>query len=655
MSLISNFKYRKEIDGLRALAVVPVVLFHAGLSFPGGFTGVDVFFVISGYLITSLIVRDVELGRFSFAGFWERRARRILPASTVVVLFTLALGGFLLVPEDGNDLGVSATWQSFFAANIYFEQEINYFSNTAEEMPLLHMWSLAVEEQFYFAMPFLLFLVLSVSAFRNRVRLLGILIALALVSFLYGVFEVRQDQQAAFFLLPSRAWELLLGSIVALLPVGSLPGSRTVRSVLSLSGLSLIFLSYFLFDDGMLFPGEWALLPCVGTALFIWASASDRSGRESIATRAIGCGALVFIGKISYSVYLWHWPLIAFSNYWRLFDFYPFMRVGVPVLSIFLGVLSWRFIETPFRVKILGRTRVSMLLYGSVFIVAVFVASGVCRYTDGFTFREDAWIRELELNEEKLKEYARISRKVTYDDVLSKRFLSYEYGDSEKTDVFVWGDSHARSLVPSIVSAAEKHKVNIEFAWHPSTAPVLNAYSADSPWSMKELTLSYNLGILNHIKEEKIPRVLLVGFWSANGSEGSVVSVSGQSFEQEVVSVCRELIANGSRVSLMRDWPEIEIDAPRLVYAREVLGVDASEFSNDRVEFQAYRERMETIIPTLEGMGVKILDPERLFWSEEDQRYRIDDANRALYSDRHHLSVFGAMRFLSLVEEAIED
>lgn len=652
MSLIEKFKYRREIDGLRAFAVVPVVLFHAGLSFPGGFTGVDVFFVISGFLITSLIVRDVESGTFSFSGFWERRARRILPASAAVVLVTLALGGFLLVPEDGNELGVSATWQSLFASNVFFEREINYFSNAAEEMPLLHMWSLAVEEQFYFVMPFFIFLVLSRTTFRNRFNFIGVLSAAMIASFVYGVIEVRQDQQAAFFLLPSRAWEMLLGSVVALLPVSLLPRSRSFRSVISLSGLLAILLSYFLFDSEMAFPGEWALLPCLGAAFFIWASRSDLGGEDLAVTRFVGCVPFVFVGQISYSVYLWHWPMIAFSNYWNLFELHPLTRIAVPVLAILIGVLSWRFIETPFRTKRIGASRGAMFAYAGSFVAAVFVLSGFCRYTDGFTFRDDAWIQAYGSDGADLKKYARISKPVSYDDALARKFLKYANGDYEGIDLFVWGDSHGRSLLPGVLSAAEKRHANVEFAWHPSTPPVLNVYPARSPWSLGERTLSFNESIVNHIKSERISNVLLVGFWASNVLEGRVVSVSGLRFEEEVVKVCRELVESGCRVSLMRDWPEIEIDAPRLIYAREVLGVSIVEFLNDKDEYLRYRERMEQVIPTLESMGVNVLDPGPFFWSEDDQRYRMDEDNRALYSDCHHLSVLGAMRLEGLVGQA---
>ena len=273
MPLIQNFRYRPEIDGLRAIAVLAVVLYHAGLGVSGGFIGVDVFFVISGFLISSLIIKDLESGKFTLAGFWERRIRRILPAVAVVVLATLVAGWFLLLPDDYASLGKSAVFQALCSANIYFWRiPSGYFAVKVDELPLLHTWSLAVEEQFYMVVPLLLFGSFRMSAFRHRGTLLSFIAAGMAVSLTASICWVVPHPSAAFYSLPSRAWELLCGASVAILPASALLNSRTIRETLTWLALTAIIAPCFLYTKETPFQGLAALPPCLGTALFIWAS-----------------------------------------------------------------------------------------------------------------------------------------------------------------------------------------------------------------------------------------------------------------------------------------------------------------------------------------------------------------------------------------------
>lgn len=217
-SLIQDFRYRPEIDGLRAIAVVAVVFYHAGLGFTGGFVGVDVFFVISGFLITSLILKDLAAGTFTLAGFWERRIRRIVPALTCLVLATLMAGWIVMLPADYAELGRSAFFQGLFAANVYFWRSSGYFDGAVEEKPLLHTWSLAVEEQFYFVFPLMMVGLVALPMFRRRGNLLSLFALCILLSLGVSIWGVSNRPVATFYLLPTRAWELLLGGFIALLP-----------------------------------------------------------------------------------------------------------------------------------------------------------------------------------------------------------------------------------------------------------------------------------------------------------------------------------------------------------------------------------------------------------------------------------------------------
>lgn len=331
-------KYRPEIDGLRAIAVVPVIAFHAGFSgFAGGFVGVDVFFVISGYLITSLLMEDLERGRFSIVDFYERRARRILPALFLVMAVSIPLAWILLPSAQGRDFALSMGAVALFSSNFLFWQQSGYFDAAAEERPLLHTWSLAVEEQYYVLFPLFLWF-----AWRHGRWQLWLLISLVAASSL-GLAEWgwRSWPTANFYLAPTRFWELLAGSMAALLLVS---GERTHSNFLSLLGVAAVLLSIVTFSDATPFPSAYTLLPVGGVVLLV-----VFCGPDTWVGRILASAPFVGIGRISYSAYLWHQPLFAFY------------RVGVPaaqddriflalsVASMLLGYLSWRFVEAPFR------------------------------------------------------------------------------------------------------------------------------------------------------------------------------------------------------------------------------------------------------------------------------------------------------------------
>ncbi len=338
----TNYQYRPDIDGLRAIAVGTVVLFHAGICCSGGYIGVDVFFVISGFLITSLLLKDLDRGTFTFVGFWERRTRRIAPALFVVSAATLVAGWLLLLPVDLINLGRATASQAVFAANVFYWLDSGYFSAASDEKPLLHTWSLAVEEQFYFIAPVLLWALYHVKPLRGRTSLL-VLMTLGIVSsFLVSVYGVARHPVAAFYLLPTRAWELLLGSLVATLPpIPSPLNRRTVRDFAATTGFASILVPAFLYTKETPFPGVAALAPCLGTALLIWANGRTEGTAPTFIARLLSLNPIVFVGLISYSLYLWHWPLLAFATYYspKLLPFST--RLLAVAAGIVLAILSW--------------------------------------------------------------------------------------------------------------------------------------------------------------------------------------------------------------------------------------------------------------------------------------------------------------------------
>lgn len=347
-------QYRADIDGLRCIAVLPVVLFHAGFArLSGGFVGVDVFFVISGYLITGILVREMDEGSFSLGRFYERRIRRIMPAALAVTLASLIWGLVFLMPPDARKLGESAIATTLSGANIYFYFVVNYFEAASGNLPLLHTWSLGVEEQFYLVLPFVLWVCVRYA----RRRLVMVLACITLLSFAASCWAVAWHPKAAFYQLPFRAWELGIGALLAVLPTMSRAGRfrRWASEIAGLAGLGLIAGSILLLDESVPFPGLAALPACAGAGLLI---ASGAAG--TFTARLLSQPPARFVGLISYSLYLWHWPVIVLSR--LAVPPVPLGRVEAVLISLLLAWLSWRFVERPFRGGRMPRPRLFVVV-----------------------------------------------------------------------------------------------------------------------------------------------------------------------------------------------------------------------------------------------------------------------------------------------------
>src|SRR5215813_5654671 len=340
----STTRYRADIDGLRAVAVLLVFAYHLGTArVKGGFVGVDVFFVISGYLIGSIILGEIDDGRFSLVKFYERRVRRILPALFVTLAVCAILAYKLFLPAELSEFAKSFLAATFSSANIFFYQQSGYFEGAASMKPLLHTWSLAVEEQFYIFLPLFLLSLRRLSRSRRQIAVL----AVAVVSFAASAWGAFHSPEATFYLAHTRAWELLLGTLIALDVFPSFAGTAA-RNISSILGLAMIFVSGAFYQKTTPFPGIAAALPCFGAALII---AAGRDG-TSLVAKALSLRPMVFVGTISYSLYLWHWPLIVFQNASGLFVHGLSPRnskLVVLAIAFPVAVLSWRFVECPFR------------------------------------------------------------------------------------------------------------------------------------------------------------------------------------------------------------------------------------------------------------------------------------------------------------------
>ena len=351
-------KYRSQIDGLRALAVVPVIFYHAGFElFSGGYVGVDVFFVISGYLITTILVNDIENDKFSIVNFYERRARRILPALFFVMLLCMPFAWMWLFPNQLNEFSRSLIAVSFFISNIFFFRESDYFSAGAEEIPLLHTWSLAVEEQYYVLFP--IFLVFAWRFGRNRV--FWTIVILAALSLIFSEIGWRKKPVANFYLSPTRAWELFAGSIAAFLIQKY--GVRTNNSLASI-GLVAVLLAIFVYDKSTPFPSLYALVPIIGSVLIVM-----YGGKSTLTAKILSNKILVGIGLISYSAYLWHQPLFAFAKLRNHGHLDLKLAIFLIIIVFFGAFLTWRYIETPIRKKTILKSRRSVFVFSVLGII----------------------------------------------------------------------------------------------------------------------------------------------------------------------------------------------------------------------------------------------------------------------------------------------
>lgn len=334
-------EYRSEIDGLRAVAVLPVIFFHAGFSlFSGGFVGVDVFFVISGFLITSIILHEKDAGTFTFASFYERRARRILPALFLVITASSMAAWVWLPPSELKAFAQSAAATSLFLSNVWFYLTSGYFSTSAELKPLLHTWSLAVEEQYYVLFPILFTLLWPL----GKRKAAGALAIAGVASLMASVWLTNRSASAAFFLLPTRAWELLVGVGVAIYLYRRPPRKGLVSEVMGALGILALVLCMFSFSERTPFPSGYAMVPAVGAALVI-----AFATRETVVGKALGSRVLVAVGLVSYSAYLWHQPLFAIARQRALDPLGPLTYALLISITMCAAFLSWKYVEAPFR------------------------------------------------------------------------------------------------------------------------------------------------------------------------------------------------------------------------------------------------------------------------------------------------------------------
>lgn len=636
-------EYRPDIDVLRAIAVLAVVLYHAHIPFfNGGYIGVDIFFVISGYLITGIIKRKLTNNTFSILEFYENRIRRILPA--LFVMFCIVFLIFAYFAVDNLEIYAlrRTTKRALFAiSNIHFYLHTGYFDQAAERIPMLHTWSLAVEEQFYFIIPSLLIVLYK---FENKINTLYILYILTVLSFICSVILVHYDQKFAFYMLPTRAWELLIGSLLAY--TEWTPKTQKAKTFCILLGLCLMVFSIIFFGDNS-FPGFWALFPCLGAFFYIAGGTQYiYIYRKSLLHYIINNKPLIFIGVISYSLYLWHWPIFVF-----FFDLAskPSLNFSLSLifLSFILAILSWRFIERPVRLSPLFKKRkilwtCTLICFAILFTLTDKIKTPLKETGSNYPFEISAIYKQTE------------------------NFAANT--ENSKTSVFLLGDSHAMAQASMILDKTKEKDISSIFR---KATP--KNYNTSSPkekikeWE-KVTYLLQNNNPENLFIIYRFISYLSLGYESKNKKSTlthinfpqlSPEETTYKSLEETILEAKKYGVKN---IFIQLPLPEPYKDVPNFAHKMEsILNYTEQEINNELGEsIEDYNKRAGSTLKILYTLKQKypeihLIDPRPYFLNEKKNRYLAVKNYHSLFIDDDHLSVEGSNLLVPLYQEIFND
>jgi peptidoglycan/LPS O-acetylase OafA/YrhL len=540
-------EYRREIDGLRALAVIPVILFHAGFrAFSGGFVGVDIFFVISGYLITTIILAEKQAGKFTIINFYERRARRVLPALFVVIFACLPFAWLWLLPQSMKSFSQSLVAVSVFSSNILFWRSSGYFETAAELKPLLHTWSLAVEEQYY-----LLFPVFIVLAWRFGKRwILKMLAIIAVVSLVLAQWGSAAKPAFTFFMLPARGWEILMGAFAAFyLHNKNRTRNQSISQLASAIGLLLICIAILLYDKNTPFPSVYTLIPTVGAALIILFS-----DQQTLVGRLLGSEGLVGVGLVSYSAYLWHQPLFVFARHRNVEDLSDLVLFALCIATFVLAYFSWRYVETPFRNK-QRFSRNEIFIYGGVGSCFICFLGLVGNFNNGFKSRLTE--RQNGLLAYNLYYYKDIYREgvcFLEPEQSFKAYTSECLAPSNDGAVIIWGDSHAAALSFGL----RKNYVNVIQYTASGCPPFLGEVVSSRP-----MCKDVNDFVAHQIIKLKPKQVLLHSNWSSYEEQKIILCI------QKTIDFIRKE-SPASEIVIVGGVPQYNPSLPEFMLSKRV-------------------------------------------------------------------------------------
>lgn len=650
----SNIKYRPDIDGLRAIAVLSVVIFHAfPKKLPGGFTGVDIFFVISGYLISGIIYNALKEGRFSFFEFYERRIRRIFPALLLTLLLVLCAGYYYLLIDEFEELGKHVAGSSVFIQNIVFLRESGYFDKSSDLKPLLHLWSLAVEEQFYILFPpIIIFL------WKYKRQLPLIMTLALLVSFIANIWVSHSNNEAAFFLTTYRCWELLAGSLLAFLCYSNLDSDSKYKNILSLAGLAMIIVGISCFDKSNPYPSWRALFPVVGTVLLIYGGPNAFINKKIISNKM-----MVWIGLISYPLYLYHWPIFSYINILDCGDKEILFRVIGLLISFVLAAFTYYLIEKKVRYS---KSRLTTVILGLLFIGVGIL--GILIWNKIITPRSsgmgcDAYVEAY--NDVKYFHDAK-SKGSKYG---SSSYIHESDGGLMKT--LYLGDSHMQQCAPRILELYATGNTGDRgylFFTRGGLVPIPNV-SETSGVPYKE----YIPKMLELSKRSDVDRIVIAANWLHYFIWGGHKHICGSQKLSEVEGsdnafaslekMLNQFINEGKEVYLVNNIPISERFHPKKLICRSINGEISFLPPQTSVEmFRSLRsiknhakynqgEVLDKIAQIANKVGAKILDPMSILII--DGQCKLIHEGLPIYRDGYHLRAAFVRKHATYLDETI--
>lgn len=621
-------KYRPDIDGLRAIAVLAVVAYHAAPGrMPGGFIGVDIFFVISGYLISSILLNSLDKGRFSILEFYERRVRRIFPALSLMLIACSVSGWFLLLSDEFKQLGKHTVAGGVFISNVALWNESGYFDDAADFKILLHLWSLGIEEQFYIFWPILLWV-----TYVRKWSIISAVLAIAICSFALNIHLSITNPSGAFYLPFPRFWELAVGALLATLPavyrqMGILQLTNITNQCVSILGLLLLLSGFYYIDKQVSFPGWWALLPVSGTALLIL------SGPHAAFNRwVLSNPAMVWIGLISYPLYLWHWPILSFLRVMEGQEVVQIKRVIGVAVAFSLAWLTYRFIEMPVRKSSNKKSTVLVLL---ILMIAITLFGASIYYTNGFKNRSGNLPVIANTGEIGHKDYfAYIDKKFytcTPKEILIdlKDIHCYQSKPSKRKTLALIGDSHAEHLFVGVAESLPEDNV----VYYPNALlPFINN---------TQLIKTYNY----ILSEPTIDVVILNAIW--------IRKVELQKFSNWKINLrltVDTLTSAGKTVFLVDDVPDFSFQPSRCKYSGR-LGIDNKCKDPDSNGFTSYRPYFEEIARS--NKNVKVIYTYESFCREG--HCEMAEGGKLLYRDGHHLNLNGSKKIGAIIAREVNE
>ena len=647
----SGIQYRPEIDGLRSIAIIPILMFHFGYTlFSGGFTGVDIFFVISGYLITSIISKELNQGNFTFQKFYLRRAKRILPLLFLVLLTCVPFAWLVMLPNELASFGDSLVNAARFTANIYFKHAIDYFSPSSDQIPLLHIWSLAVEEQFYLVFPFII-----IKLHKRRIGMIKSFSILILLSFITSIFASHYSPSKNFYYFPTRAWEFLFGAIAVTVERKINFSFRYLDDFLCFVGLILIGYGIFILTDQATFPGINALFPVLGTFLLI-----TFAKPKTMVASYLSSNPIKFIGKISYGLYLWHFPILVFNNFLHLRYAIFISPILLILCTLTLSVLSYFYIETPIRFNKISTKNIVVGL-SSAFLLLLCLGYTLGHFT---SFYKKFNAQQIQF----LQKSAQTNLTPSFGDCNKNNIekpCQLNMGSSNKQALLI-GDSHAYTLFHPLAKELLKRDIDLGLTLQLNgNCPPL--FTENKKYLSNDCLARNNMIFKKITTDDNIKTIIIFSRWTwyiegtpFNNGRGGIGEKSNNFLKYEYSNIDERhtlfnnlyrntfevLARSGKEIIIVNTAPEPGWNVPKQILNSLYSNKDYSDLTFGFKRFQERNYNVDLILNPYktneQNNNFKVVDPSHLFCDEARNICHLTLNKIPLYTDDNHLSDLGA-------------